>query len=123
MTTSECTRVKLIALLLICVLAHPIGPSGCGGGVIRRVGDPPPLPPSRYPVQLKVSPKDAAIFVDGAYHGTIDRYPEGWLALAIGQRRLKVTKIGYYAWYGLVKNGQPPTKLSIRLVPKPKTER
>ena len=98
--------VTLCALLL-----------SCGGGVITSVSEPPMPPPGTRPIQLKVTPIDADLWVDGIYRGTIDRYRDGWIAIDQGARTLELRSAGYYRVYRLVTPNMKHLAVKLLKVP------
>ncbi len=107
---------RLYGLLPVTILVAVLLCTACGGGVVRRLDDPPPLPEAKRAVQISVVPHDAEVFVDDEYLGTLDRYREQWLALGLGPLRLKVARSGYYPWYFVVPAGRDNVRLKVRLV-------
>jgi hypothetical protein len=104
----------LVISIGICVLL-----GACSGRTITRIGEPPPLPVSKRALQVRVTPADSTIDVDGSYFGAVNRYRDGWMAISAKHRRVKIHKSGYYAWYGLLPKGLDPVRLKMRLVPIP----
>ena len=100
---------RIFAVLCLLMLA-------CGDGVIRRVDAPPPLPVGHGILRLKVSPPDATIFVDGKFAGVANRYRAGQMPIELGRRRIRITRAGFYDWYGIVSIARQQTPLEIELV-------
>ena len=89
---------------------------GCGGGVVQRIDDPPPLPAAQRAIQISVVPADAEVFVNGRYMGTIDRYRDGWMAVPSKDCRIQVSQAGYYSWYAEVPDGHTPWRIKLELL-------
>lgn len=107
--------------LSFCLVLAAVGAvdvlGGCSGGVIQRMDAPPPAPAGEGWVKIDCKPADVSIYVDDAYRGQLDGYPQGLLRLPEGTRRITLSKSGYYAWHGAVSAGRDPARVETYLVP------
>ncbi len=94
--------------------------AACGGdGVVQRRGELPPAPPDQGFVQITCDPADVDIYVDGAFAGRLDGYPEGVLRLPRGTRRLELRQRDRYPYYQVIEVGAEGVRVDTRLVPIP----
>jgi hypothetical protein len=94
--------------------------SACGGGaVVQGRGELPPAPPDEGFVRIHCDPAEADIYVDGAFHGRLDGYPEGVLRLPRGTHRLELRQRGHYSYYADIDAGPAPVEIETHLVPEP----
>jgi hypothetical protein len=94
--------------------------AACGGdGVVQRRGELPPAPPDQGFVQIACRPAEVDIYVDGAFAGRLDGYPEGVLRLPRGQRRLELRRRDHYTFYRVVDVGAEGVRIDTHLVPVP----
>jgi len=71
-------------------------------------------------VQIICNVVEADIYVDGHYRGEIQGYREGFIALPLGKRRLRIAQTGYYSRYFIVEVSQQATRIDVQLVPVPR---
>jgi hypothetical protein len=107
-------RVRLGVLALAAMALLPL--AGCGGGVIRTVGDLPPAPSGRGFLRVECQPVHAEIFVDDQFHGEIARYRDGVIPLTVGPHRVAIKARRHYSWYGVVEISTRPVHLAVTLV-------
>ena len=93
---------------------------GCGSSVVVDVRQPPTPPVGLVSVKFTVVPPDAEIYIDGQFMGTVDRYPDGWVAIEPSVRRLSLKRTGYYTWYSIREPGMNAAVFKATLVKKPK---
>lgn len=82
---------------------------GCGDGVIQRIDgprDPLASPKPGRLIQVQATPKEVEVYVDGAYQGRLDGYRQGVLRLKPEARRIRLSKLGFEDWYGLIPAGE-----------------
>lgn len=87
--------------------------------MVQRADALPPPPPGLGFVQITSAPADVEIYVDGAFQGRLDGYPEGVIKLPTGRHRVSLRKRGYYAWHGEVVVGDDASAIRTHLVPLP----
>ncbi len=71
----------------------------CGGDVVQRVGAPPKPPQGKAFLKILCEPPQTEIYLDGAYRGRLDGYPEGFLSLDLGKHRLRLAAPGHEPAY------------------------
>ncbi|MFN3197101.1 MAG: hypothetical protein ACE366_01615 [Bradymonadia bacterium] len=112
-------RITLATLALTCATWSV----GCGDGVIRRADDPlsalPPATKTTGFLRVVCDPNDVDVYVDDAFRGRLDGYPEGVMALPRGFRRITLRKSGHLPMYAEVEIGARPVQIEQRLIPEP----
>ncbi len=97
--------------LLLCGLAV-VGLSACAGG---QEG------PRTVSLRMQGKPETATVTIDDQWLGPLARITRYGVALPPGQHRITVEAPGFFPWDRLVevKDGDPPVKFDVALVPVP----
>jgi hypothetical protein len=94
--------------------------TACGGGVVTRVGAPPPLPPDLACVAVQTPLSDVTLDVDGASLGALSTWRDGRVCVRPGPRIFRFSAPGHYALtLEFTLDAQETTPLVLDLVPRP----
>ena len=91
--------------------------------MIRRVDEPPPLPPpprGQGLISVSVEPRDALILLDDRPLTVPLRLRRGVVLAPLGRHRIEIQRAGHLTWYGvLTVRGARPVELQVQLLPIP----